>query len=475
MSSVSYVGLVRKPLSALVPVSLVLATLVVITASWAARYVGTASLLRGWDAQFYYAAARSLAVSGDLDVTDDLALSPGVGDFDADGDGHLEVPARNAQGQVTNMYPIGLSLLEAPWIAVASAVRRLLTGGDADRSGEMAYGYSKPEVLLVAIGVVGFTIFGLLVLARVASEYTPLPWAVAAVLATVVCSPLLYYITVTPFMSHGAALATVILILRLLQRFERRSAATVGELCGLAALAGLLFLIRPQQILLIPIAAPILLPLLFRQQRRSLALVLPGSVFALAVGLMLYANYSQFGRFTINAYSSAGAEFRWLEPSAYTVLLSADRGLLWMTPIVIVSLFGFLMPHARRHAVPWIVLVHGMVQLYLIMAWSYPEQGDSFGARMWIESLPVVTLGLSFLFVPDSRSRRAAIVAVAALCAAWNGGLILAKRDLTASHSEVVRSVLRRLHLADASSSSDAPSGRNPLSSSASKSTPTAV
>lgn len=426
-------------------VAFVVAAASVAMSSAATQRMGISSLLRGWDAQFYYAAARSLMYQGDLDVSDDLLLSPGVRDFDRDGDGVLEVPAKDSRGRVINKYPIGLSLLEVPWLAASGAIRRL---PGLEPGGESAApGYSASEVLFTATGLVWLVILGLLLLYRVANEYAPPAWATAAVLATVACTPLLYYSTITPFMSHGPAMALVVAIVYVLQRIEHDRIVTDRQLVAVAALAALLFLVRPQQVLLIGLAAPIFLPVLRKHSRWQRRLVVPAVLFSLAPLLMLAVNWSQGGRLTLNAYAAAGEGFSWLSPAFYRVLLSADRGLIWMSPIVLVAILGYFRPPVREYRVPWIVLAHGVLQLYLIMTWSSPDQGDSFGARMWIESLPAVTIGLAFLLTGLGRAGRVTVLAVVAVFAAWNAGLMLAKRDLGASHLQVAGHVIRRLKI----------------------------
>jgi hypothetical protein len=84
-------------------------------------YSGT--IYRGWDAQFYYALARSLAFDRDTDISNDLILTPWARPFDPDKDGSFREVPRRADGRMQSKYPMGMSVAEAPWLALGSGVR----------------------------------------------------------------------------------------------------------------------------------------------------------------------------------------------------------------------------------------------------------------------------------------------------------------------------------------------------------------
>src|SRR5690606_13403317 len=63
--------------------------------SMAYYYNHYGQLLHGWDAQFYYATARSFLFGRTADITDALKETPWTSPFDRDGNGSLErVPLR---------------------------------------------------------------------------------------------------------------------------------------------------------------------------------------------------------------------------------------------------------------------------------------------------------------------------------------------------------------------------------------------
>ena len=101
------------------------------------NYYGT--VLRGWDGQIYYAAARSLVVSGTADTTESVALSHGQQVFTTE----YGLP-RRPDGGVKHVSPVGLSLIEAVFLLPARWARELGVG-----TGPL--GYSQFEVSIVAL------------------------------------------------------------------------------------------------------------------------------------------------------------------------------------------------------------------------------------------------------------------------------------------------------------------------------------
>ena len=107
-------------------------------------------IYRGQDAQFYYAMGHSLVFDQDLDATNNLRLTPYPAPFDQDGDGTWESAPTRSDGRITSKYPLGLSLIEAPLIALGYLVRQAAVAAGVSVSG--AVGYSPLKMWYVAIG-----------------------------------------------------------------------------------------------------------------------------------------------------------------------------------------------------------------------------------------------------------------------------------------------------------------------------------
>ncbi|OWK43734.1 hypothetical protein FRUB_03333 [Fimbriiglobus ruber] len=403
------------------------------------NFYGT--LLRGVDAQFYYAAARSVVVSGDWDVTDDLPLAPWQGPFQSS----VGVP-RRPDGGIKNVFPAGLSLVEAVFLKAACA-RGTSTPGAAP-------GYSRSEIATVAVGLLLLAAVGLQVTYSLVRPLTTPGWAAAVVLATWVGTPLLYYTAWFPFSVHPTTFALMTLMIVVADRIPASPRAN-AYIVAFGVLAALLYLVRPHQTPYIVILAAAKVMQVCRRDWREW---LPGTALGLSAcagAMLLQASVHavNVGSFTLLAHGHHDhpmitGEFHWDDPRFDIVLMSPIRGLFWVTPIIALSLAGYVV---RAGAVPWwgwASLGNAAIQTSILAFWSDPNQGESFGIRLWCEHVPVVACGLAVLAGGPDRSHGArwALAAAIGACLAWTlpylvmYSFMLIPQDST--HSKVVSQVL---------------------------------
>lgn len=367
-------------------------------------YYGT--LLRGWDAQFYYAAARSLVHDGDLDVGNDLLLSPNPAPLDPDRDGSFRNIPRRPGGRAINFFPVGMSLIEAPALAVGSGLRRLAV--PLGYHPAEAPGYSALEINTVAVWLLALFSFGMHRLYGLLAGRATAAWRALALAAAWAGTSLLYYSAVFPFMAHAQAFVLIVCVAGLAK--ELPAAGPVNRAVALMGLLTvLLFLVRPQQVLFTALLTPVLLPGLVRRPGREW---LPGCALGLAVALaglwfqasVHEANLGRFGllgRDPNHPHPDVSAHFDWTDPHPDVVLTSPTRGLFFLTPVFVLGVAGALSGADRPGR--WldrVFLVHTLIQVGLVACWSNPLQGDAFGSRMFCESAPLVALGQTALYRP---------------------------------------------------------------------------
>ncbi len=374
-------------------------------ASLAITHKQLGTLLRGWDAQFYYAQAHSLVYRGTPDLTSSIEDSPWAEDFGPDGIRNL--PRQGSS--VINKYPVGISLIEAPLLLLGRLTGPVIQmPSDAAR----APGWTAVSVLIVAAGLFLMSAIGLCALyIRLTREFGSLA-AITGVVCCWIGTSLFYYSAVNPFMAHGAAFALVVLLVLQAERIHQASVLNTRAMVLAALTSGLLFLVRPQQILLVPVLAAIWPRSVWLDRRNYAAIIWSAAVFTLVCLVQPLFHFINVGRFSFNAYADGGEVFHWFHPDWYTVLLSSHRGLLFFSPVVIVAAVRLLYPQTLSFC-ERVFLAHGVVQIYLIMCWSSPEQGNSFGARMWCEAAPLVAFFIARLTVAIDRS------GVASFTAAW--------------------------------------------------------
>jgi hypothetical protein len=356
-------------------------------ASLAVTHKKLGTILRGWDAQFYYSQAHSLVFHRATDLTSSIEESPWAEDFGPNGIQNL--PRRNEN--VINKYPVGLSLIESPMLLVGDLVGKFIRiPSDSSR----ARGWTAVSVLTVASGLFLVAALGLYSLfVRLQSEFGF--WAaVTGVLSCWFGTSLFYYTAVNPFMAHGAGFTLVVLLVLQVERICQENLIRQSDAIKTAILAGLLFLVRPQQILLLPIIGFFVPRSIWLNRRAVSAVTMFSIVFVLICLTQPLFHFLNLGRFSVNAYADGGEGFHWLHPDWFTVLISPHRGLLFFSPVVFVAAFRF----SDRSSLTFcerVFLLHGISQAYLIMCWSSPDQGNAFGARMWCEAAPLIAFFVS--------------------------------------------------------------------------------
>jgi hypothetical protein len=306
-----------------------------------------------------------------------------------------------------------------PWLAAGTSLFEDGPAGEPE-------GFGAGEVRTVAWGLAFYACIGLTLTFLWVQRSCSAAGAAFGVLTAWAGTSTLYYTGVFPFSSHAAALMLVAALLLVSERLFSAPREVNTRVAVIGALSALLLLVRPQQASLPAMLALTHLGLLRLPRRRWLpGLCAAALAMGAAIAFQIWINGQTTGIFRLNLYAEDGEGFTWFSPHWSTVLVSAGRGLLIYSPIVLLAIAGFArMPRLNRTAVA--MAGHSLFQLWLIAAWSSPEQGDAFGARMWVECLPIVALGLARLL--DSVRTMVArwlVVAAAGLCIAWTGLLML--------------------------------------------------
>lgn len=388
----------------------------------AQSYYGT--IYRGWDAQFYYALARSLVFDRDVDVTNDLRATPVPQPFDPDRDGSFRRAPRHPDGHIWSKYPIGLSLVEAPLVATGALARRVAEVLGVVRAAPA--GYSDVELWTVAVGLIAVFAAGLATLYRLLADEWGDGAAAVAVAGAWAGTSLFYYSAVFPFMAHALSFVLLVAIMALARGLDAVDDLN-RRLVLLGASLGALFLVRPQQ----AVIAVFLCPVVVRACRiRTVAGWAPGTIGAAAlalaaVGAQVAFNASQTGMATPNGYAAAGEGFGWLSPDLGQVLLGESRGLIVFSPVVLLAAAGYAFCRGSLGGYAWAAAANAIAQIYVIAAWSSPEQGDAFGARMWSDNAAAVAVGLALLFDRASRIGRWAVTGAVAAAVAWSVALLV--------------------------------------------------
>lgn len=380
------------------------------------RYFG--HIYHGWDAQFYYSLAHSLLFDRDFDVTNNLSSTPDAKPFDPNRDGSWSEAPRRADGGIPSKYPLGMSLVEIPFLGVGYLLRRAVAfaGWEVPE----AVGYSAIELWCVALGIQLLFSFGLVVLYRLVADDYGKPAALLGVFSCWMGTSLFYYSAIFPFMAHAVSFVLLVLVLH-----ATRALTTDGPTNRRLAFLGLLlaatFLVRPQQAVVALFLLPVLVSVIRAHPPAQWAkgACAGAAACVAAVAAQVAFNYSQLGTVTLSGYSAGGEGFSWLAPRLSEVLLSPSRGLLVFSPVVALAARGYFRFARSVPGYVWPAVGNAVAQVYLIAAWSSPDQGDSFGARMWSDNSATVAVGLALSFHRSGSAGRWLLVVAVLLATCW--------------------------------------------------------
>jgi hypothetical protein len=334
--------------------------------------------------------------------------------------------------QWVNAHPIGQAVMMAPFFGVAH-VLTWWTNLTPD-------GFSLYYQHAAGLAGLGYAIAGLWFLRRLLLRYYT-PGVTTATIVTLLGGTSLYhYATFDSTWSHAFSFALFSAILERIDAWRRGSAhADVA----IAFLAGLMTLVRHVNVLF-PAILVGALALRSWQQREPgwpggrLALTTAGAT-ALMMLPQLWLYRLATRHWLISSYGNLG--FTFLTPHIAGVLVSAQKGLFFWAPVLLIALPGLFMLPGRLRDLAWPLVIFLIADTYLIASWWDWQFGGSFGHRAFVDAYPVFALGLAASYARlaerPAPTRLAATAAITCLCVLstfqmlqyWHGVLPIA--DLT--------------------------------------------
>jgi Dolichyl-phosphate-mannose-protein mannosyltransferase len=401
-----------------------------------ALFLLTLPLCNPWvrgDGVGYYAYARSMLIEKRLNFESDW--EHGNESFGlVDDNGHPLPEEYTPTGRIRNIWAIGPSILWFPFLLISHSI--VLA---ADRFGAHipADGFSAPYRTAMAVGTAIYGFLSLWISFLLSREYFAEKWAFLACVGIWGASSLPVYMYFNPSWSHAHSAFVVALFIWYWHRTRGDRSPKQWIILGL--LSGLMVdVYYPNGVLL-------LIPLIeassnYRKQLRppdgrthrfvKLAAfhLLYTAAFVVGVLPTLVSRWIIFGSLFDTGYPAAGA-WKWNSPALWSVLWSADHGLLSWTPILIFALFGLvLFRRADRSFAA--ELIACFVAFYLLIAF-YPDWDgiSSFGNRFFVSLTPIFVIGLTAFFAWLAtiwNERRARIVTAGSVAAfvLWNCGMM---------------------------------------------------
>jgi hypothetical protein len=365
------------------------------------------------DSAAHVAYARSLLWDGDVDFYNDYRRLGMI-----DREEGIEFGAVVAETRRPgNPFGMGSAILWLPFVAGAALVAKLFAAVGANAS---TNGFGTATLLAVHLGTWTYALLSVALLSAILREGLRSAGAScrrAGLVGALLGTPLIYYVVQLPSFSHVCAMFAVALLIWLALRWRDewtgRRAAVLGAALGLAAL------VRVQELgfWIVPLAVAwwggALGSLRALLSRRGMALA---AVYTSAAALVFSPQLVAWTKIYGSPWRvPQGADFLHASPGRlWSVLFSSHHGLIAWSPLAAAAVAGWVvLIVGRRTRGLGAALAVGFVIQWLVNSLPYDWwAGWSFGARRFIDCVPLFAIGLAAV-AQSGRGARVGIYIVA--------------------------------------------------------------
>lgn len=362
-------------------------------------------------------------------------------------------------GYRLNDAPIGTSLLWFPFYFVADVgvVTARALGATVPRDG-----YSWPYVWAVSAASLVWGTAGLFLTFRLCRRHAGRVASTWGVVAVWLASPVVFYLYITPAMSHASSLFAVALFLLVWHRGRRdRSVRGWG---WLGVTAGLMVLVRELNwLFLLVVAVDEVAAVVARvasgdrddppgtsSAGRLVAAIwdqAPGYLsFGIVLALVVVPQFYVYQ--TLNGTPGPTPfvieKFSLFPRHALSVLVSGFHGLFSWHPITFVGVLGLGLLGRRDPRMAAALLLVFAVQVLVVGSYDTWPGGASFGARRFINCTPIFALGVAMVVTTLAPPARRLVGVGILFLIVWNAGLAiqysvgLIPRDAPVSMRQIV-------------------------------------
>lgn len=294
-----------------------------------------------------------------------------------------------------NKYSSGVSIFQFPLFFVAHIYANFTDTYVPD-------GYSSPYQLSVLISSILFVFLGLLVLRKFLKESGFRETVIFFTLLILAFGTNLYsYTAYQPGMGHPYSFFLYSCILLFTHRIYLKYKPLHFFLLGLSI--GLTILIRPVDIFVVLIPLFWSLPdlkktyvKLFTNHKLSIAFALIAVIIPWIPQLLYWKSIT--GSYLFYSYGEEG--FNFLQPEIIKGLFSYRKGWFIYSPLALLGFIGLFITlrdfRYKEYAISTFIFY--IISFFVIFSWHQWFYGGSFGARVMINSLPLLAIPLCILF-----------------------------------------------------------------------------
>jgi hypothetical protein len=368
----------------------------------------------------------------------------------------------NEKGLPVNEGPVGSAILWTPFYGVAHVAA--LVGNAAGLKSFKPDGFSTPYIWAVTLGSLLYGLGGLIFSYLLGRNFLPRFWAAFGAITVWLATPVIFYLSLTPPMSHANSLFMISLWLWLWYRtrewrFDRDGNFAPGIRRGsmwllLGVLGGLMTMVREQDgtVLIVGAVEALFLYWHFWKTRSAAAggnrglipagwlplfgrnlIFLAGLVLGLVPQFIVYLALN--GRLGPGKVVGDKLQFFNLEVPGriFGLLADPNHGLFWWAPVLLPALIGLILMARRKdfRLVAIVLLAAFFAELYISASFQTWSMRGSFGPRRLIGISPAFIIGLGYLGWWLSQLKmgwkvsKRVLVGLAAFFIIWNFGVII--------------------------------------------------
>jgi len=297
-----------------------------------------------------------------------------------------------SDGKLFIKYPMGVALLVLPFFLITHLIA-LAGAGPAD-------GFSGIYYEMTYFASVFYFLLGALILFRFLRRKFSLQISMMTLATIMFGTNAYYYALREPLFSHIYSFFLFSLLLLLTDNLWSKPGTK--KLCLTAIVSGLIFLVRPSNIIFLPVLLFLGLSSFKDLVNRLKFIIKPVNLlsFILLFIIILLPQiiYWKFLSGNFLFYSYQDEEFKyWKNPMVLEVLFSPVNGLLLYSPAYLLVLFGLILMIIRKEADRWLIPAVTLLLLHMVSSWHSFHFGCSFGQRSFVEYLALFSIPLAFL------------------------------------------------------------------------------
>jgi len=249
-------------------------------------------------------------------------------------------------------------------------------------------GYSYYYTMMVHLGAMVYLFLGLIGLRKLLFTYQTDEKTIALALFAIVFGTNLFYYTVTEFaMSHLYSFTAITWFSYFTRLYFQHP--SVKFILINSILLGLITLIRPVNLMIV-LSVPFLagnsddllkgIRMFFSKTRVWITALL---LFALVAGIQFIIYKISTGSYLVYSYKEEG--FNFLHPQVLNFLFSYRKGMFVYTPMLLVSMAGFIFLYRESRFRFFSLLVFFFALIYVFSSWHMWFYGGSFSQRVMVE------------------------------------------------------------------------------------------